>query len=215
MAEQGRRTPSDPRPVGESHNPSSSEAATFTEEFSLCHQRDSLAREVGFAPIVNVLGQATEEVVFHSPADVGDIPYNFRVGSLMRGRDIRDCIKEYAIPDSFKCRRARNGETISCSEVGWIGVYPGHMLGGLRFPLHPFVTAFLFDINALPCQVGTNVWGQINAFIILCGRMNVVPDLGSFHELFQVKLSTQNGYYLYPRAGRKVFVTPTSTHPNR
>ena len=45
--------------------------------------------------------------------------------------------------------------------------------------------------------------------------MNVTPDLGSFHELFQVKLSAQNGYYLYPRAGQKIFVTPTSTHPIR
>ena len=40
-----------------------------------------------------------------------------------------------------------------------------------------------------------------------------MPDLGSFYELFQVKLSAQNGYYLYPRVGRKIFVTPTSTHP--
>ena len=151
MAGQSGRTAVDPRPTGEDRSPTSQEAATFTEEFSLCHQRDALAREVGFASLASVEGNVAEEIEFHSPADVGDIPYNFRIGSTMQDGEIRDCIEEYAIPESFTCRKARNGETVSCSEVGWIGVYPGHLQGGLRFPLHPFITTFLFDIRALLC----------------------------------------------------------------
>ena len=148
-----------------------------------------MAREVSFTLLASIEGDTAEEIVFHSPTDVGDIPYNFRVGSTMQDEEISGCIEEYTIPDSFRCRKAQNGENVSCSKVGWFGVCPGHLQGGLRFPLHPFITAFLFDTKALLCQVGTNVWSQVNAFIIICGRMNIVPDLGSFYELFQVKLS--------------------------
>ena len=127
MAEQSGRAAVDPRPIGEGRSPSSQEAATFTGEFSLCYQKDALAREVSFTFLASVEGDVAKEIVFHSPADVRDIPYNFRVGSTMQDEEIRDCIEEYAIPDSFKCRKARNGETVSCSKVGWTGVYPGHL----------------------------------------------------------------------------------------
>ena len=109
MAEPSRRIAVDPRPIEEGHSPSSQEAATFSREFSLCYQKDALAREVGFASLASLDGDAAEEIIFHNPTDVGDISYNFRVGSTMRENEIRDCIREYAIPDSFKCRKARNG----------------------------------------------------------------------------------------------------------
>ena len=68
------------------------------------------------------------------------------------------CIQEFEIPNSMCCREARAVEIVSRAEVGWLGVYPGHLQAGLRFPLHPFVVAFLFEIKALLCQIGTNVW---------------------------------------------------------
>ena len=91
-------------------------------------------------------------------------------------------------------------------------MYPGHLQAGLRLLLHPFVVAFLFEIKAIPCQIGTNVWSQLNAFIILCQKMRVTPTLTNFLELFLVKLSQENGYYLYPKYGRKIFITPSSMH---
>ena len=45
--------------------------------------------------------------------------------------------------------------------------------------------------------------------------MNIVPMLERFYELFGVKLSKDNEYYLNPRTNRKVFQLPTSNHPVR
>ena len=42
--------------------------------------------------------------------------------------------------------------------------------------------------------------------------MNIVPSLESFYELFGVKLSNDNGYYLNQRMNRKIFQLPTSNH---
>ena len=132
--------------------------------------------------------------------------------STVGEEEIEMCIQKYLILSSFLCRRGYGGETVSNCEVDWIGVYLGHFQGGLRLPLHPFIIAFLFDIGALPCQLGTNVWSLLNAFITLYGKMNVIPTLEYFYELFRVKLSKDNGYYLNPRTNRKVFQLPTSNH---
>ena len=71
--------------------------------------------------------------------------------------------------------------------------------------LHLFIIAFLFKKKAFLCLLGTNVWSLLNAFIILCEKMNVVPALANFFEVFLVKLLKANGYYLHPRTNRKIF----------
>ena len=173
------------------------------------------AREVGLASMADINDDEPKTVEYLSPSNPAEVPPNFQVVSEMVASEVELCIQEFGIPNSMCCREARATETVSRAEVGWLGVYPGHLQAGLKFPLHPFVVAFLFEIKAIPCQIGTNVWSQLNAFIILCQKMRVTPTLDNFSELFMVKLSRENGYYLYPRFGQKIFITPSSTHPVR
>ena len=131
--------------------PRPDERAAPLEEFSLCHQRDVLAKETSFASLIDITKDNHETMEYHSPADMGEIPYSFKIESTMRSRQVEECIEEFFIPESFCCYIVHNKETILCFEFGWLGVYPSHFQEGLVF------TAFLFEIKAMSCQVGMNV----------------------------------------------------------
>ena len=76
---------------------------------------------------------------------------------------------------------------------------------GIRFSLHPFITGFLFDIKALPCQLGMNVWSQLNVFIILYEKMNVVLTPELFRELFSIKVNKGVRVLFKLATGKKTF----------
>ena len=74
------------------------EKATPQKEFSFYHQKEVLMHEIGFASIIDATQSKSETMKFHSLADVGEIPYNFKIGSTMIDEEFEGCMWEYLIP---------------------------------------------------------------------------------------------------------------------
>ena len=68
----------------------------------------------------------TNTVKYHNPMDLKDIPYGFQVGSVLTVEYVESYVKEYLIFNSFYYRLERGEESMSCTQLGWIGVYPGY-----------------------------------------------------------------------------------------
>ena len=72
-------------------------------ELTLCHQREALSKQVSFALVYDAskLGPTTLE--YRNLLDVGEIPYNFKLGSILKVEHMLACTREYLIPSSFYC----------------------------------------------------------------------------------------------------------------
>ena len=67
------------------------------EEFFLYHQKETLAKEEGFASISDVKITITITVEYHEPSDVGDIPDDFKVGSILQVEHVQAYVRKYLI----------------------------------------------------------------------------------------------------------------------
>ena len=67
----------------------------------------------------------------------------------------------YRLPPNHKFVFA-NGSDRSCHwRPEYLCVYRESLIGGLRFPVHPFIVKLLADAQVSPCQIAPNAWRAI------------------------------------------------------
>ena len=84
-------------------------------------------------------------------------------------------------------------------------VYRDALIGGLRFPIHPFIVKLLADAQVNPCQIAPNAWRAIITFLIICLKKGFEPSVAVFRKIFQFRNSSSSSLgwvFVAQRAGR-------------
>ena len=84
-------------------------------------------------------------------------------------------------------------------------VYRDALIGGLRFPIHPFIVKLLADAQVSPCQIAPNAWRAINTFLVICLKKGFQPSVAVFRKIFQFRNSSSSSLgwvFVAQRAGR-------------
>ena len=100
----------------------------------------------------------------------------------------------YGILESTRLSLSRPGDRVTLSGPGRIAFYEDFLLGGLRFPLHPFFLSFLSHYRLVLAQLASNAIRVIFAFIVFCHFHGFVARFSLFRALFILKgYSTDDG----------------------
>ena len=65
-------------------------------------------------------------------------------------------------------------------------VYRDALIGGLRFPIHPFIVKLLADAQVSPCQIAPNAWRAINTFLVIYLKKGFQPSVAVFRKNFSL-----------------------------
>ena len=111
----------------------------------------------------------------------------------------------YRLPPNHKFVFA-NGSDRSCHwRPEYLCVYRESLIGGLRFPVHPFIVKLLADAQVSPCQIAPNAWRAIITYLVISLKKGFQPSVAVFRKIFQFRNSSSSSLgwvFVAQRAGR-------------
>ena len=138
-------------------------------------------------------------------------------GQFLDTQIIHEYNVAFNFPEEFVIKMVEPGDRTYHWDPSHLFEYRDALLGGLRFPVHPFIPKLLADIQISPCQLVPNGWRLVHCFLVQCSRKELEPTVPVFRKIFQFKnsaISYPGWVYISHRPGVPHIFNPASIPDN-
>ncbi|XP_042446641.1 uncharacterized protein LOC122031614 [Zingiber officinale] len=132
--------------------------------------------------------------------------------SDMDDHDLSVISSDLHLDDTYELRVPTKQEHPASPPEGFVTIFRDQILGGLRFPIHPFISSLSEYFGVCISQLAPNFFRAVCGTIILCRVYELPLTVHLFHHFYSFKRSESGVFMVQARPDYKFFTDMPSSN---